>query len=444
MTTRNKYLATALLAVLPFCAFGQTNGSNSPYSRYGFGLLSDGANAFNKSMAGTAYGMHNGKELNTKNPASYATIDSLTFLFDLGLSLQNGNFSQNGSKTNAKNTSIDYITAGFRIAPRMGMSLGIMPFSTIGYKMINTQSKQMENGLTEMTQTNTFSGDGGLHTAYIGYAWAPVKALSLGVNAGYLWGDIEHKSVMNISGTTASSSDVPTSTQTDSADIRSYKVDFGLQADIPINKKNKLTLGVTYGLGHDINRNASYNVRRSTSSSVVSDTTYTCKNAFQLPHTLGVGLTWTLNDALRVGVDYTWQKWSNVKYPTVITNSDRTLSYVAQKGFFNNAHKVSLGAEYIPNESGLRWREHVRYRAGVAYGTSYTKINGSEGPHDFLASIGVALPIVNLYNNRTFINLGVQYEHVKPKIAGQITENYIRFSIGINFNERWFMKWKAE
>lgn len=102
MTTRNKYLATALLAVLPFCAFGQTNGSNSPYSRYGFGLLSDGANAFNKSMAGTAYGMHNGKELNTKNPASYAAIDSLTFLFDLGLSLQNGNFSQNGSKTNAK------------------------------------------------------------------------------------------------------------------------------------------------------------------------------------------------------------------------------------------------------------------------------------------------------------------------------------------------------
>lgn len=42
---------------------------------------------------------------------------------------------------------------------------------------------------------------------------------------------------MNISGTTASSSDVPTSTQTYSADIRSYKVDFGLQADIPINKK---------------------------------------------------------------------------------------------------------------------------------------------------------------------------------------------------------------
>lgn len=101
MTTLHKYLAAAALAVMPLGALAQTNGSNSPYSRYGFGLLGDGGNAFNKGMAGTAYGMRNGTELNTKNPASYAAIDSLSFLFDVGVSLQNGNFSQNGTKTNA-------------------------------------------------------------------------------------------------------------------------------------------------------------------------------------------------------------------------------------------------------------------------------------------------------------------------------------------------------
>lgn len=444
MTTLHKFLATAVLAVLPLSIMAQTNGSNSPYSRYGFGLLGDGGNAFNKGMAGTAYGMHNGKELNTKNPASYAAIDSLTFLFDLGLSLQNGNFAQNDKKTNAKNTSIDYVTAGFRVAPRLGMSLGLVPFSTIGYKMTSTDTHKSNNGLTELTQTNTFSGDGGLHTAYVGVGWAPFKTLSLGVNGGYLWGDIEHKSQMDITGTTTSSSDVPTTSQTYGADIRTYKVDFGLQYEQRLNKKNSITLGVTYGLGHNIDRNATYNINRSTSATTMSDTTLTCKNAFQLPHTLGVGLTWTHNNSLRVGIDYTWQKWDNIKYPTIITNADQTLSYVTQKGFFNNSHKVSIGAEYIPNEDGLRWRQHVRYRAGVSYGTSYAKVKGNKGPHDFLASIGVALPIANLYNNRSFISLAMQYEHVKPKVAGQITENYLRFSIGINFNERWFMKWKAE
>lgn len=94
----HKYIATAALVVLPLCATAQTNGSNSPYSRYGFGLLGDGGNAFNKGMSGTAYGMRNGKEINTKNPASYAALDSLSFIFDFGMSLQNGNFSQDGKR----------------------------------------------------------------------------------------------------------------------------------------------------------------------------------------------------------------------------------------------------------------------------------------------------------------------------------------------------------
>ena len=165
MTTLHKYLAVAMLAALPFGATAQTNGSNSPYSRYGFGLLGDGGNAFNKGMSGTAYGMRNGKELNTKNPASYAAIDSLTFLFDFGLSLQNGNFSQNGQKTNAHNTSIDYITAGFRMAPRLGMTLGLVPYSTIGYNTNREQQSMSEDGLSQITRTSTFSGDGGLHEA---------------------------------------------------------------------------------------------------------------------------------------------------------------------------------------------------------------------------------------------------------------------------------------
>lgn len=73
-------LPTLLLAAAATTAGAQTNGSNSPYSRYGFGLLSDRAGGFNKGMSGLAYGMRYGNELNTKNPASYSSIDSLSFL----------------------------------------------------------------------------------------------------------------------------------------------------------------------------------------------------------------------------------------------------------------------------------------------------------------------------------------------------------------------------
>ena len=83
-----KLLLLSALTVCSGLVTAQTNGSNSPYSRYGFGLLNDRAQGFNKGMSGLAYGMRNGKELNAKNPASYSSIDSLSFIFDIGLSLQ--------------------------------------------------------------------------------------------------------------------------------------------------------------------------------------------------------------------------------------------------------------------------------------------------------------------------------------------------------------------
>lgn len=436
VTFRNIFTSLLLAsATLPLAA--QTNGSNSPYSRYGFGLLGDRGNAFNKGMAGTAYGMQNGKELNTKNPASYAAIDSLTFLFDLGLSMQNGNIAQGGVKTNAKNSSVDYVTAGFRVAKNVGMSLGLVPFSTIGYNTSSKEEIQASNQV--LTKTTTFSGDGGLHEAYIGVGWAPFRRFSIGMNAGYLWGDLSHTVLMNFD-----DSNINSTRQAYETDIRTYKADFGLQYVQPLDKKNTLTLGLTYGLGHDIKRDAYYYNQKVVTGSSASGDTLVCRNAFQLPHTLGAGITWTHDNSLRVGVDYTFQKWADMKFPMVVENAAGALDYVGRKDLFTDLHKVSLGMEYVKNPEELRWRQRVRYRAGFSYQTPYTKIGGVDGPQHFLASVGVALPITNMHNSRSLINFSAQYERVKPKMAGMITENYIRFSIGLTFNERWFMKWKAE
>ena len=438
MTQLSSILAVTLLTAAALPAAAQTNGSNSPYSRYGFGLLSDGANAFNKGMAGTAYGMRNGTQLNTKNPASYAAIDSLAFLFDLGMSLQNANLSQGGVKTNAKNTSIDYVTAGFRVAKGLGMSVGLLPYSTIGYSTKSTSTLSTSTG--DVTQSNSYSGDGGLHEVYAGIGWEPFKNLSFGVNAGYLWGTFDHTMLMTFDDTSINSI-----RQAYEADIRTYKVDFGLQYAFRLNKKNAFTIGLTYGLGHDINDKSQYYNQKVVSSTVSGGDTLTCRNAFQLPHTFGAGLAWTYKNSLRVGADYTFQKWGNVRYPSVVaTDEYDTQGYVSQTGLLSDMHQVSVGAEYVPNPEGLRWRQHVRYTAGFSYSTPYIKTDMGKGPKHYLASLGISLPITNMYNNRTRLNIAAQYEHVKPSMPGMITERYIRLSIGISFGERWFMKWKAE
>ena len=118
--------------------------------------------------------------------------------------------------------------------------------------------------------------------------------------------------------------------------------------------------------------------------------------------------------------------------------------YTAVKGNYTDRHRVSLGMEYVRNPESLKWNHRIRYRLGLAYSTPYTKVDGQDGPRSYQASLGVALPITNRYNNRSLLNFTVQYERVEPKLKTMVTENYLRFCIGLSFNERWFMKWKAE
>ena len=65
------------------------NGTMTPYSSFGYGVLRDGATSTQRSMGGVGYAMNSGRQINSMNPASYAAIDSLTFLFDMGIDLTN-------------------------------------------------------------------------------------------------------------------------------------------------------------------------------------------------------------------------------------------------------------------------------------------------------------------------------------------------------------------
>lgn len=435
MTNIKKGLLALAMATTIVPTMAQTNGSNSPYSRYGFGLINDGGQGFNRGMAGVALGMRHNNQLNVNNPASYAALDSETFLFDIGASFQLGQFKWNGNSATAKNTSIDYITMGFRAAKNVGVSLGLMPFTTIGYNLKNISVVDYSH--SAVTQTETYAGEGGLRYVYAGIGWSPIRNLSVGANLGYLWGTQTHT-------VSASFSDASIATQRRvySADVRTYKADFGLQYTQPIDKKNTVTLGVTYGLGHDINSKASYYSQTQLSNTLTGADTVSTRNAFALPHSFGVGLAWEYGKKWRVGVDYTLQKWSGVRYP-MLKYADGVYSYKATTDQFSDRSKISFGAEYVPNAEGMKRSQHVRYRLGAAYTDSYTKVDGQAGPRSYQVTAGVGLPIMNRHNNRSFLNLSVGYERVEPRFSGQIAENYFRVGVGITFNEEWFSKWRV-
>ena len=111
---RKLILATLLLGST--LMVNAQSGTNSPYSQYGLGVLSDQTSGFNRGMNGVGLGFHEHNQVNYLNPASYSNIDSLSFILDAGISGQITNFNENGVKKNAKNANFEYVVAGLRVA----------------------------------------------------------------------------------------------------------------------------------------------------------------------------------------------------------------------------------------------------------------------------------------------------------------------------------------
>ena len=107
-------------------------------------------------MGGTGIGLRDGKLVNTLNPASYSAVDSLTMLFDVGLSGQMTNFKENGNSVNARSADFDYAVGLFRVRKNMGVSFGLIPYSDVGYSYTSTIS--LNNTVGNLTETYTGSG----------------------------------------------------------------------------------------------------------------------------------------------------------------------------------------------------------------------------------------------------------------------------------------------
>ena len=300
MILHKKIIGTVLLASLYVAPAIAQSGTNSPYSQYGLGQLSEQTSGFNRGMNGLGLGFREHNQVNYINPASYSSIDSLTFIFDAGLSGQVTNFSENGQKKNANNADFEYAVAAFRASKHLGVSFGIIPFTNIGY---NYSISGYLNGDKSTTFTNTYNGSGGMHQIYLGAGWEFVKGLSIGANVSYIWGDID-RSVVN----SYSDGYINTLSKYYTATISSYRIDFGLQYTLPLNKKNSLTLGLTYGLGHKLNSDPSCMVISTNTTTAVADTTsFTVNNGLEIPTSFGAGLTWNNNNKLKLAADFTYQ-----------------------------------------------------------------------------------------------------------------------------------------
>lgn len=413
-------LGIIILTIIPLLSFAQTS-TNSPYTRYGIGKLADKSFAAQRGMGGIGYGLRDSKLINPMNPASVSSVDSMTFMMDVGVSAQLAWFEDGENKSRQYTGSLEYAAIQVPLWKGTGLSFGLEPVSYVGYKYGDSSELPEEDGYS---YTN-FSGSGGFSKVYGSFSYDFASRVALGVKVAYLFGN-----TYNTSATSFGDFENTTSTYNtirgDTLTLRGLSLDFGVQYVHPIDNNRNIVFGAVYTPKLKTNgviRKGTY-AYNSSSGAIINNENFTYTDSiFEMPETYGVGLTFNKINKFRVGADFTYQKWEDVKFEL-------------DNRAYNNVTKVNVGGEFIPNHHGGNYFQRIRYRAGLQYSDSYIQVNNGSYK-EYGASVGLGIPMVD---RRSFLNLAFEYTKVKPEYKTMIGEQYFKVTLSYTFNELWFQK----
>lgn len=488
--TNNKYLQYLIsniwcpIIILTSCLFfispsgkAQT-ATSSPYSRYGIGDINEKGFAQNFAMGGTTIAMQNDTIpmffVNNGNPASYSGIRLTTA--ELGINYNRLQLQNTSTKQTVNSASVSNIILGFPFKKWWGASVGLLPLSSVGYKVSDHQEIDNVGGVDFL-----YGGTGGINQVYFGNGIKPFYGLprlflqssryqrlkqennllkinhilkrkksaqtfSIGANASYLFGDFANtrrsifaynsSSFNTFSGTTSRVSDI----------YLDYGAQYALSIDSvrgrDLKEKVKIIFGATFSAKTNVNAridSISYSYYNDAQGyERIKDTiqnTVNSKGTITLPLSFGFGLALKKGDKWLVAADYAIQNWS---------------SYQAfnQSQGLKNSMRVSLGAQYIPNSKANghgTYFKRVHYRMGIKYSQTALELKNTPLTEMGL-SAGIGFPVGRNYllQNFSMVNIGVEIGQRGTIEKGLIKEQYVKANIGFTINDRWFVKPKFE
>ena len=407
--------------MFPALLFAQfNNNTSSPYSRYGLGELHHYSFGRSTAMGGASIASRDGQQINLANPASYSAIDSLGFMFEFGVDGKISKFKNDLGESKASDINFQYFAMNFQINNHIGASLGMVPFSDVGYNVV-VEEDVPNTGLTR----TTYYGAGTISNAYFGMAFEPWKFLAVGANLNYYFGMLNRNTEVVFP-----SSDYYNIQEYKSLRLNDFSFDFGLQATIPINKNNKFIVGAIFERNPKYNAKFSDITQKNISSgqSIDQDTLYYAEEqdgVVEFPYAYGLGLSYVKDSKLEINADYYHQAWGDAIF------------LGSKPPFLTDLNKFAVGAEWIPDKFSIKsYFDRIAYRIGFHYEQTYL-IFGDNQIDDFGISFGVGLPV---YRSKSTINVAAEFGKKGTMENNLILENYARLNLMVNIYDLWFIK----
>jgi hypothetical protein len=406
-----KFMQFFILSLV-YCSICNAQISFSPYTHFAAGQIEQGGSGNNHALGGTGIAFSSTHSLNNINPASYSGIDSLSFIFDIGVFGKYARFDKGNISQNKYSGNIRYIALGTRLCKWWAASFGITPYSSVAYKINTTSELEGEPSY----YYKTFTGSGGINQFYFGNSFRLIKNLSVGVNLSYLLGEIEQKESVNVQGST-----LYIVKKTNS--VHNLMLEYGLQYKID-HKNWHYTIGAIYGNKKILQSATKLEMIYSGDTAKMDHD----DQPFLIPQKYGVGFAVEKYNKLRAGFDYERRNWSELKFsnPQLETR---------------NSERVSVGLEYTPMRS-MRddfWKKWY-YRIGANYNKSYLIID-KEPINSKALTFGLGIP---LKRQLTMLNLSFEIGQNGTTDNYLIKETYYLLHLNFALHDYWFVKPKYD
>jgi hypothetical protein len=405
---------------------------NSPYSRYGLGDLHNNQNTVNRGMGGVSQAYSDPQSVNFVNPASYSSL--LLTTFDVGVEGGARSITDQGAKFSSGFGTLSYLQLGIPlITNKWGLNLGLRPVTRVSYNIQESGNGTFFDTL-RIPLTSKYEGSGGLYQLYAGTG-VRFGHFSVGVNLGYLFGNIENHTRLTFPDPTMYASHRMFRTTYNSF---FYKV--GVQYRAKLKSDMDLTFGASGSLKQNMNArqevlNETVQFDASSNNYVTQDTVNYTKGdrgTVVFPQEFGAGIMLRKFDKWMIGVDFNSSQWENYEN-------------FGSKDSLQNSWKLAIGGQFVPNATALSgYWNRVAYRLGGYYGKDYLQLEGVNMP-TLGFTVGAGLPVRRMpYSNQySMINLGFEVAH-RGNNETVLKENVYRISLGFTLSDKWFIKRKYE
>lgn len=387
-------------------------GVNSIYSAFGIGDLEEKDYSRNFGVGSSGIARGSVSFLNELNPASYGRLPMETFFFEASLSGKSIQYNGTNLNQNAGDVNFKRFAMGFKASKMWGVSLGIMPYSRVDYKLLNTRYVE---GTTQGIR-NAVEGTGGINRLYFSNALQLTKNFSVGLSSAMLFGPI---STVDSLGSTGSATDVYTEQK---RFLRSFNFTSGLQY---AGKAGEWLVGAgaTYRFKTSLKSEEDFSIRNMDESILFEEER--SSRDFSLPEQWAAGLSLS-NGRITWLADYRRQNWKGV-------NADKA------EYQFVNSQRYSGGVEYTFQKYQYNKQvEGLIVQGGINYHTAYMQIK-NEPVRDFGVTVGASLPS-KTGHLRYYLGLEAGQRGTSSK--GLIQENYINVVLHLSLRDNWFFKFK--